>query len=140
MPGEGTYTLTATLGGRHIRGSPMSLTVFRCAMDCCCHVSCSCTWGRWCYFCHLLAEEQCQPVGPYGSSLGTLLRFPCLAATAAKCCQREKYVLGNKVHRALPLTFEKYNCATDIAGQRSDVILSRQLRHRHPAQRHAPCP
>ena len=30
MPGEGTYTLTSTLGGAHIRGSPMSLTVFRC--------------------------------------------------------------------------------------------------------------
>jgi hypothetical protein len=30
VPGEGTYTLTSTLGGAHIRGSPMSLTVFRC--------------------------------------------------------------------------------------------------------------
>lgn len=32
VPGEGTYTLTATLGGAHIRGSPMSLTVFRCVV------------------------------------------------------------------------------------------------------------
>lgn len=32
VPGEGTYTLTATLGGHHIRGSPMSLTVFRYAL------------------------------------------------------------------------------------------------------------
>ena len=32
MPGEGTYTLTSTLGGAHIRGSPMTLTVFRCAL------------------------------------------------------------------------------------------------------------
>lgn len=34
VPIEGTYTLTCTLQGHHIRGSPSTLTVYRCAAAC----------------------------------------------------------------------------------------------------------